>query len=81
MKLLTIRWFQAKVLLKVGLRPAGRMSGGGGGGDFAKFYKGGGGGHPPPPPPPPPPHFANFHTGRGLRPELQPLTVSYTMHF
>ena len=25
--------------------------------------------------------FANFHTGRGLRPELQPLTVSYTMHF
>ena len=43
-KLLTIRWFQAKVLLKVGHRPAGRR--GGGGGDFANFYTGRGGSAP-----------------------------------
>ena len=38
MKLLTIRWFQAKVLLKVGHRPAGRR------GHVTKFYTRGGGG-------------------------------------
>ena len=43
-KLPTIRWFQAKVLLKVGHRPAGRRSGAGGGGGrtLQTFIRGGG---------------------------------------
>ena len=47
------------------------------------IWGGGGGGGPPPPPPPPlpartPMYSTNAYTGR-LRPEVQPLTLLYTI--
>ena len=71
-KLLTIRWFQAKVLLKVGLRPAGRMSGGGG--TLQTFIRGGGGSSPSSNPLPF--HIPCFFDGQGTTFVYLPLKCS-----